>query len=296
MFLLLILLIFAIVSSFFGCLILWQKITNYFDSFAHSAIFAASIASILHIDQTWSLIIFAILFSSLLFICIFFNLKLNNTLLIIISSAFIAGAITINNFHAHHQLNHTTENNTYLENQQNTPTSNESQHIGCAHADDDSNFFEFLIGMPLQKWPLKEILNTIFILAGIFIVSLFCTRQWIIGIINKDLYAPNFKDYLFKLIFLIILGIFSVIMVKFNGVLFSVSLSIFPALIARYFQKGPYKTIFIAIFLNIILTSIAFNIARINPSLNFNIILLSLQFLSFISAASSKKIYKLMLH
>lgn len=299
MFLLLVLVLFAIVSSYFGCFILWNKITNYFDSFGHSAIFAASIASLFHLSEISSLMIFSFLFSSMLFACISFNIKLNNTLLIVLSSAFIASGIMINDYNE--KIHKNTDNmiqkekmshKLFFQSQSVQSVKDDviEDYVGCIHENESNNFFDFLIGMPLQKWPVKKILTITLLLIAIFAFSLFFSKNWLKNMINANIYVKKTFDRISEFIFLILIGFFSIIMVKFSGVLFAVSLSIFPALIAHYFEKGPVKTLLIASILNVIFTILAFYLMMRNEGVNFNIILLALQFVSFIFVASFKKI------
>jgi ABC-type Mn2+/Zn2+ transport system permease subunit len=303
MLLLIILILFAIISAHFGCFILWNKITNYFDSFGHSAIFAASIASLFHLSEMHSLMIFSFIFSCILFACIYFNIKLNNTLLIVISSAFIASGVLIKDYHEkiHHEHDHEYVIEKEKMNQKlffkekildenNKKNDIIEDYVGCIHENEENNFFDFLIGMPLQKWPLKKILLIAFYLILIFILSLFFAKNWLKNIINKNIYVKKRFDRISEFMFLSIIGFFSIIMVKFSGVLFAVSLSIFPALISNYFEKGPIKTISIAIIINIIFTIIAYFLIIYNDAINFNIALLFLQFFTFIGVSLFKKI------
>ncbi len=306
MLLLLVLILFSIVSTYFGCFILWNRITNYFDSFGHSAIFAASIASLFHISEISSLMIFSFLFSVILFICISFKIKLNNTLLIILSSAFIASGVLIQDYHENlhkneakqiiqkENMSHNLAFNGSMESQKSENDADSiEKYVGCIHENDSNNFFDFLIGIPLQKWPGKKIFTITVLLISIFIVSLFFARNWFINIINQNIYVKKRFDKFAEFVFLVLIGFFSIIMVKFSGVLFAVSLSIFPAIIANYFKKGPLKTIFIACILNVVFTILSYYIMISNKEINFNIILLALQFLTFIIVASYKKIYQI---
>lgn len=304
MFLLLVLVLFAVVSTYFGCFILWNKITNYFDSFGHSAIFAASIASLFHISEISSLMIFSFLFSLMLFACTSFNIKLNNTLLIVLSSAFIASGILIEDYHKKihpHHHDHQIEQKEQMADKLFFKSKASSPHdslqddviedyVGCIHENESNNFFDFLIGMPLQKWPVKKILTITSLLLGIFCFSLLFAKNWLKNMINKNLYVKKTFDRFAEFVFLALIGFFSIIMVKFSGVLFAVSLSIFPALIAHYFEKGPIQTIIIASLLNIVFTVIAFYIMIKNEGVNFNVILLGLQFIAFIFVSLFKRI------
>jgi ABC-type Mn2+/Zn2+ transport system permease subunit len=143
--------------------------------------------------------------------------------------------------------------------------------------------------MPLQKWPVKKILTITLLLIGIFCFSLLFAKNWLTNMINKNLYVKKTFDKFAEFVFLTLIGFFSIIMVKFSGVLFAVSLSIFPALIAHYFERGPVQTILIACGLNIIFTIIAFYIMIENEGVNFNVILLGLQFCAFIFISLFKK-------
>ena len=188
--------------------------------------------------------------------------------LIIMSSLFIGLAILLNSVHKE------MHEHSYQHNHQHNEC--------CSH--DDKNILSMLIGGHIDDLKYDALLCPIILLSILLIISISCYRRWLKDIINDGLLPVELKYFWLDALFLIVLSLFAFISVQFNGALLSLAITILPVLSAVMLNKGPFKTIKIAIILNIIIALLAmiiihFDKSRILPS--FVIIELFMQFICF---------------
>ena len=262
--LIMLLLLLSVVGPILGSFMIYRRMTNYFDSFAHSMILSSALSSIFHLNFQVSLFIFSLFFGFIMCILRFKNFKLTNMHLIIMSSLFIGLAILLNSVHEKmHEHTH--------------------QHTECC-AHDDKNILSMLIGGHIDDLKYNALLWPLILLSTLLIISISFYRTWLKDIINDGLVPVELKYFWLDALFLIVLSLFAFISVQFNGALLSLSITILPVLSAVRLNKGPFKTIKIAIILNIIIALLAmiiihFDKSRILPS--FGIIELFMQFICF---------------
>ena len=262
--LIMLLLLLSVVGPILGSFMIYRRMTNYFDSFAHSMILSSALSSIFHLNFQVSLFIFSLFFGFIMCILRFKNFKLTNMHLIIMSSLFIGLAILLNSVHEKmHEHTH--------------------QHTECC-AHDDKNILSMLIGGHIDDLKYNALLWPLILLSTLLIISISFYRTWLKDIINDGLVPVELKYFWLDALFLIVLSLFAFISVQFNGALLSLSITILPVLSAVRLNKGPFKTIKIAIILNIIIALLAmiiihFDKSRILPS--FVIIELFMQFICF---------------
>lgn len=278
--LLLILLTISIISGFFGPFILWNRVSNYFDNFAHSAIFSLTLSNIFHLNEFYTLFLFAGLFSGLLCVCLFFKFKLNNNLLIIVSSLFIGTASILNNYCAHdHSGHHNHE-------QENTVHINHS----CNHEEHENGIIQMFFGNNIENVEYQTLLPYLYVAICLGVISLFFLRKWIFNVINHQLITQNKNFYFESFIFLFILGLFSTISVKISGIMLAISTTIFPALIAKNFSKSPYQMIWYSILISGSVTIFSFFLCQ-KLDIHYSGFVVIFEFLIFIMSLLIKKIF-----
>jgi ABC-type Mn2+/Zn2+ transport system permease subunit len=270
--LLLILIIISIISGFFGPFILWNRVSNYFDNFAHSAIFSLTLSNIFHLNEFYTLFLFAGLFSVLLCVCLFFKFKLNNNLLIIVSSLFIASAGIFNNYCSHDICNHNHQH---------------ENHSSHNHEEHENGIIQMFFGNNIENVQYKTLLPYLYIAICIGIISLFFMKKWLFNIINHQLLTQSKNFYLESFVFLFILGIFSTIAVKISGIMLAISTTIFPGLIAKNFSQSPYQMILYSIFIATSVTIISFFICQ-KFDIHYNGFVVIFEFLIFITSSLIK--------
>ena len=263
--LLLILITISIISGFFGPFILWNRVSNYFDNFAHSAIFSLTLSNIFHLNEFCTLFLFAGLFSCLLCLCLFFKFKLNNNLLIIISSLFIGTASVLNNYCAHNHHGYDEQ---------------EHAHHSHNHEEHENGIIQMFFGDNVEY---QTLLPYFYIAICLGVVSLFFMKKWIFNIINSNLITQNKTFYLESFIFLFILGVFSTISVKISGIMLAISTTIFPALIAKNFAKSPYQMICSSILISAFVTIFSFFLCQ-KLDIHYNGFIIIFEFLIFITS------------
>ena len=275
--LLFILITISVISGFFGPFILWNRVSNYFDNFAHSAIFSLTLSNIFHLNEFYTLFLFAGLFSSLLCLCLFFKFKLNNNLLIIMSSLFIGTASILNNYCEHHA--HGDENH------EQTESHNHSHN----HEEHENGIIQMFFGNGIENIEYQTLMPYFYVAVCLAVVSIFFARKWIFNVINHQLITQNKHYYLESFVFLFILGVFSTISVKISGIMLAISTTIFPALIAKNFAKSPYQMIFYSIFISSSVTSLSFFLCQ-KLNIHYNGFIVIFEFLIFITSFLIKKL------
>lgn len=279
--LLLILVVIAAISGFFGPFILWNRVANYFDNFAHSAIFSLALSNIFHLSEFCTLFLFAGLFSTLLCLCMFFKFRLDNNLLIIISSLFIGCASILNNYCAHdhgcdHEHSHSHE-------QQEHNREHGHNHLTHNHEEHENGIIQMFFGNNLESFDYHALLPYFYLAICLGLISVFFTRRWIFNVVNAQLMVQKSHFYLDSFAFLFILGVFSTISVKINGIMLAISTTIFPALIGKNFARSPYQMIIYSVLISVFVTVFSFFICQ-RFDIHYNGFIVIFEFLIFITS------------
>ncbi len=278
--LLLILIAISITSGFFGPFILWNRVSNYFDNFTHSAIFSVVISNFLHLNEFATLFVFASLFSVSISICLFFRLQLNNNLLIIISSLFIGAAGIIN----HKSMDEAKTHNAEIRHEH-------KNHDHDDHDEHENGVIQMFLGGDIEDIDYQTLLPYFYVSVILLAISIFFARRWIMNVVNCELVHQNFLYYFSSFLFLFILGGFAIVAVKINGIMLSISSTIFPALIAKNFVKTPYQMIFTSIVINMAVTIISFYSCK-TFDIHYSGFVVIFEFCIFLSSIGLKKLQK----
>ena len=258
LFLLLILL--SILSATFGSFIVWNNIVNYFDSFAHSAVFSVVIGQVLHLNEFTTLIVFAVIFASSFAICILRKVRLDNNLLIIVSSFFIGAASIFNSYFENKPHNH--------------------EHC-------EEGMMNLFLGSNFQELNEIELNNYVILSLFLLILCILYYKSWLKIIVNSQLIPLQNKDYLKYFIFLIAIGLFSIVTTKINGILLAIGTSIIPVFIVKKFTYTPTQMILCAIIFNIFISLISLGICY-KFNVNYNGLVVLLEFAIFVSLSFTK--------
>jgi ABC-type Mn2+/Zn2+ transport system permease subunit len=253
--LLLLLFLLSILNGIFGSFIVWNNIVNYFDNFTHSAIFSVVIGHVFHLNEFYTLIVFSSIFSLLLCICISLKIKLNNNLLTIVGSAFIGFAALFNN------------------------TCNDHENHNHEHFED--GMLSLFLGNNLNQLKNLNINNYLILSIILLLTSAYYYKNWLKMVLNNQLIPMIKKDYLIYFLFLISVGLFSILAVKVNGVLLAIGTSILPVFITKFFAKTPHQMIIYSIIFNSIITIFSFSICN-KFNINYNGFVITLEFLILI--------------
>ncbi len=259
----------SILNGVFGSFIVWNNIVNYFDNFAHSAIFSIVIGHVFHLNEFYTLVIFALIFSTLLCFCVFLRIKLNNNLLIVVGSAFVGLAALLNNSCGH---NHGA-----------------TEHHDHEHF--ETGMLNLFLGNELDNLKNLEIPNYLILSIILLCVSFYYYRDWLKIIVNNQLIPMMKKDYLVYFVFLFSIGLFSILAVKINGVLLAIGTSVLPVFITRFFATTPNQMIIYSILFNISIMIFSFFICKI-LDINYNGFIIILEFLIFISLSFKNSLYE----
>jgi len=251
----LLLILISILSGVFGSFIVWNKITNYFDNFTHSAIFSVIIGNALHLNEFYTLCVFASLFALSLSICIAKKIKLNNNLLIIIGCFFVALSSIFND---------------YFE-----------THVTHNHEEHESGIMNLFLGNNIDSLQAINLNNYIFLSLILLVVCIIYHKDWLKIILNQQLIPMQSKNYIQYFIFLFAVGLFSIVTVKINGVLLSIGTSILPVFIVKNFANTPNKMILYTIIFNILISLFSFIICS-NLNINYNGFVVLTEFAIFI--------------
>ena len=89
------------------------------------------------------------------------------------------------------------------------------------------------------------------------------------------------KDYFHYFVFLLAIGLFSIVTVKINGALLAIGMSILPVFIVRHFAPTQNKMITYAIIFNTTISLFSFLICS-KLNINYNGFVLLIEFAIFI--------------
>jgi zinc transport system permease protein len=259
MLLLFLLTLLSILNGVFGSFIVWKNIVNYFDNFAHSAVFSIIIGHVMHLNEFYTLLVFSVLFSIAICVSILLKIKLHNNLLLIIGSAFIGLASLLNHSHQYNDEHH---------------------HHNYEHF--ENGMLNLFLGNDMTSLKQLDINNYIFLTFVLLVITAVFYKDWLKIIINDQVTSMTKSCYMKYFVFLFSIGLFSIVAIKINGVLLAVGTSVIPIFIVNFFASTPNQIIAYAIVLNLFIVVTSFFICNAF-NINYNGFVIIIEFLIFIA-------------
>lgn len=216
----------AISSALLGVFVLWKKLSYFGDALSHSILLGLVLSAAFKTDQILALIIFAIIFSSLVGLIAQNRYFSKDTIIMILSYFCVALAVILNDI--------------WLKN---------------------FYFTSYIFGDVLTAGSSEIKALTAISLVVIF-YSIFAFKKILLINTNQDLARiEGIKIEFWNISFLILLSLVIALSVKIVGVFLMTALLILPAAIARIFSVSAKQMIFLSLAFAILISAFSFELA-----------------------------------